>query len=85
MKNRAYYYKEMKNYDIQIDFIVNKKIEPCYLDIIDENKSNIYILDRNRNPMKYMLQLYFIIKKNSRSFSPAVYVFGLQKTFSAPH
>lgn len=59
------YYKEMKNYDIQIDFIVNKKIEPCYLDIIDENKSNIYILDRNRNPMKYMLQLYFIIKKNS--------------------
>lgn len=57
------YYKEIDKDDIHIDFIVNKNIEQRYLDIISENDAKIYILDRNRNPIKYMMQLYHIIRE----------------------
>lgn len=59
------YYKNINKKEVQMDFVVNRKIEACFEEIIKKNHSQIYILIRNKNPLKYIFQLSAIIKENN--------------------
>lgn len=58
------YFNNMKKDDMQIDFVVNHRIEQCYIDSMKKSNSKVYILNRNKNPLAYMFRLYKIMKKN---------------------
>lgn len=58
------YYENIDKDKINMDFIANERIEPCFEEKMKENHSKLYILNRNNNPLKYMLQLQKIIKDN---------------------
>jgi glycosyltransferase involved in cell wall biosynthesis len=58
------YHKYIDKEKVQIDFVANDKVEPCLAETIKLSQSRLYVLNRNRNPLKYMRQLRAIIKEN---------------------
>ena len=59
------YYEHMDLAQFRVDFVVNRNIDSDYKSCINKKGSNIFILDRNRNPLKYMFLLYKILKKEA--------------------
>lgn len=57
------YYRNIDIRQFNIDFVINREIDSDYEDYILEKGANIFILNRNNNPIKYMVLLYRILKK----------------------
>lgn len=73
------YYEDMDKDKIQMDFVVNKKIEPCFEEKMRAKHSKIFLLNRNENPVKYIVQLKKIIRDNQYD---VVHVHGNSATMS---
>lgn len=58
------YYRKMDKSDMKIDFVVINEISEEYRTELERNNSNIYYIPRKKNPLKYMISLYKLIKKN---------------------
>lgn len=56
------YYENMDLTLFQMNFVVNEEIDIDYKSCMDEKGAGIFILNRNRNPIKYMFSLYQILK-----------------------
>ena len=56
------YYTNMNHKCYKVDFVVNQYIEKKYIEMIEENGSEIYILERNTSVIKYFFDLLKIIK-----------------------
>lgn len=57
------YIRNMNKSDLEITMIVNSRIEKTYRDILEENGISLIVLKRNYNLIKYIYQLYNIMKK----------------------
>lgn len=58
------YYLNINIQKFNIDFVINREIDSDYKECILEKGANIFILNRNRNLIKYAGSLYKIMKKN---------------------
>lgn len=56
------YYENIDLTLFHMNFVVNEEIDIDYKAYMDEKGAEIFIFNRNRNPIKYMFSLYQIIK-----------------------
>lgn len=73
------YYKNMDKSDMKIDFVAINNIEKEYSKEFKENKSEVYILRRNDNPLKYFINLYKLMKSKQYDI---VHIHGNSATVS---
>lgn len=58
------YYRNMDKSDMQIDFVVINEISSEYRQELESNGAKIFYLPRKKNPLKYQVELFKIIKQN---------------------
>lgn len=56
------YYKALPEF--QYDFVVDHFIDERYKTLIEEGGSRYFVLERNKNPVRYAMQLFQIIREN---------------------
>lgn len=57
------YYENMDLTLFRMNFVVNEEIDIDYKLFMDEKGAEIFIMNRNSNPIKYIFSLYQILKK----------------------
>ena len=67
----------MNKKDLQVDIIVNKNIDTSYKRKLEQFGCNIFILNRNKNIIKYQMGLFRIIRNNKYDF---VHIHGNSST-----
>lgn len=71
------YYLAMNKENLEFCFIVNREIDNKFKELIENNNSRIYILNRNKKTASYFKSLYRIIQKEKFDF---VHVHGNSST-----
>ncbi|MBZ6001564.1 glycosyltransferase [Leuconostoc gelidum] len=75
------YYQKFNHDEVKVDFLVNKRMDDGFKEIIRENGDNIFIFkNRNKHPLSYMKYLKLIAQKNNYDI---VYVHGNSATMAA--
>lgn len=57
------YYRNMERSDMQVDFVVHNEISEEYRQELEGNGSRIFRLPRKKNPLKYVWQLFRLVRE----------------------
>jgi glycosyltransferase involved in cell wall biosynthesis len=57
------YYRHLPFEKMHMDFVVNQMIDPRLKKEIEEKQSEIFLLNRNKRPLRYMRSIYHILKE----------------------